>query len=563
MKRTILLCLWGLLVPFVASAQADDDFDSFLQGELDGFDRFIDEADRDFINFMREPWKEYDAKTPQEKRVKPEPVTPVYYDPTQTPAGDKPVQLSIEEILDLTTGEGRQKPVTQVNDVDDIDFGQSGGVIVKPEDNSPVVIIEEVEEETPVQEPSGKPGGKESPAGEEPVEDDTPPVTPPVPEEDMPDSSGQAPQAEGGASLRVAKAGTVRVDYMGQTFYLDDELKGACRLSGLKENDMADAYENLYGTRYANVLDQCAKLGKELRLNGWGMYTLLRSVADACTDNANESVAMQQFLLNTMGYKARVGREDGRDKLLLFVGIDCMIYGMPYVEEGGLHYYLVNAKEPCRFYMCQQDAPSAVRGLDMYLGETVNLTGSTSRSTHTGKLGGMTATVDVPDRLMAFYKAYPQCDYGVYATAAVNAGVERGLLGALAPRIQGKSQLEAVNLLLNFVQTGFEYATDDEQFGYEKPFFVEEAFYYPYCDCEDRSILFAYLVRQLVGLDVVYLDYPDHIATAVRFTGAVRGDYLVVDGQRYTVCDPTYIGASVGMTMPAYRSVSAKVLQYH
>ena len=42
-------------------------------------------------------------------------------------------------------------------------------------------------------------------------------------------------------------------------------------------------------------------------------------------------------------------------------------------------------------------------------------------------------------------------------------------------------------------------------------------FYYPYCDCEDRSVLYSYLVRNLLKLDVVLLDYPNHIATAVCF----------------------------------------------
>ena len=123
-------------------------------------------------------------------------------------------------------------------------------------------------------------------------------------------------------------------------------------------------------------------------------------------------------------------------------------------------------------------------------------------------------------------------------------------------------QAEAANILIDFVQTAFQYQTDDEQFGYEKPFFVDEVFYYPYCDCEDRSILYSYLVRTLMGLDVVLLDYPNHIATAVCFDENVSGDYLMVEGKKYVVCDPTYIGASIGNAMPQYRDVAAKVLKY-
>jgi hypothetical protein len=84
-------------------------------------------------------------------------------------------------------------------------------------------------------------------------------------------------------------------------------------------------------------------------------------------------------------------------------------------------------------------------------------------------------------------------------------------------------------------------------------------FFYPLSDCEDRSILFAWLVRNLTGLDVVSLNYPGHVATAVAFKGKVDGDSIVYKGKRYTVADPTYMNARSGMTMPKFRAVTPKI----
>ncbi|MGM9852418.1 MAG: hypothetical protein ACI30N_00400 [Muribaculaceae bacterium] len=78
----------------------------------------------------------------------------------------------------------------------------------------------------------------------------------------------------------------------------------------------------------------------------------------------------------------------------------------------------------------------------------------------------------------------------------------------------------------------------------------EESLFYPYADCEDRSVLFSHLVRDLLGLDVALVYYPNHLATAVRFTDSVAGDAMQVGQSRFVVCDPTYIGAPVGMQMP-------------
>jgi len=98
------------------------------------------------------------------------------------------------------------------------------------------------------------------------------------------------------------------------------------------------------------------------------------------------------------------------------------------------------------------------------------------------------------------------------------------------------------------VQYAFAYQTDTQQFGYERPFFGDETFFYPACDCEDRAILYSILVRELLGLEVVLLHYPQHLATAVHFNETIQGDYLMIDGKKFLICDPTFLGASVGMS---------------
>lgn len=96
--------------------------------------------------------------------------------------------------------------------------------------------------------------------------------------------------------------------------------------------------------------------------------------------------------------------------------------------------------------------------------------------------------------------------------------------------------------------------------GGDRAFFAQETLYYPYSDCEDRAILFSRLVRDLVGLDVVLLYYPGHLATAVAFNENVTGDYLVYNNRKYIVCDPTFINAGVGRTMPDMNNQQAQII---
>ena len=169
--------------------------------------------------------------------------------------------------------------------------------------------------------------------------------------------------------------------------------------------------------------------------------------------------------------------------------------------------------------------------------------------------------VNVNKNLIDFLDTYPSCRWDLYASASLSPTVKQQLYPALKEKISGATEKTAVNILLNFVQTAFEYKTDGEQFGREKIFFGDEPFFYPFCDCEDRSILFAILVRELLGLEVVLLDYPSHIATAVAFNEDVVGDHLNISGRKYVICDPTYIGASIGRSMPDMQNLKANVLK--
>ena len=66
--------------------------------------------------------------------------------------------------------------------------------------------------------------------------------------------------------------------------------------------------------------------------------------------------------------------------------------------------------------------------------------------------------------------------------------------------------------------------------------------------------------RDLLGLQTILVYYPGHLACAVCFTDKVAGDYILLDGKRFVITDPTYIGAPVGKTMPDMDNTQASVI---
>ena len=583
MKRFILLafcatCCMG------TQAQVVDDFDDFVNSEIASFDKFIDDANKQFISFLRNPWKEFDSKKPVEKRVKPEPVKPVVYDEKKDP-DTTPVELTIEEILGQSTKESKQRPQGRVIDggekvtfdkpqkkVDNTNKrrqpvdteSEKPQPVVKPETPAPVpapVPVPTSQPAAPATKPTcpnakpACPNAKPACPNAQPAAPTTKPVVVPV---TPPAVKPSAPTGE----LFTASADKQMVNFCGQKVYVDKSLKGVCSIGNMRENAIADAYEAMSKADYKALVDDCRKVKKELNLNDWGIFLFVREASKTLCTDENAAVVMQQFLLNELGYKSKMARRADRNQMLLFVAADCQVYGHPYFTKDGLNYYNLTSNESCQFYMCQEDSPKAKSKLNMQVNHAPALNAGMVNSVHKNRSGSVAVSVDVPKSLMEFYGSMPQCDYSVYVNAEVNPSVASKVLSTLAPLVNGKGEAEAANLLINFVQTGFQYATDQEQFGYEKPFFVEELFYYPYCDCEDRSVLYSYLVRNLLKLDVVLLDYPNHIATAVCFNENVSGDFVTVGGKKYVVCDPTYIGASIGKAMPQFKNVAAKVLKY-
>lgn len=131
---------------------------------------------------------------------------------------------------------------------------------------------------------------------------------------------------------------------------------------------------------------------------------------------------------------------------------------------------------------------------------------------------GVKVQCKVNSNLMDFYTNLPSSAlhndplsrWAMTANSPLCSSAKQMLYPQLKEAIKDKSIYSQVNTLLNFVQTAFVYEYDDNVWGEDRAFYPDEVLYYPYCDCEDRSSLFSRLVRDLLGLDVVLIYYPDH-----------------------------------------------------
>ncbi len=366
----------------------------------------------------------------------------------------------------------------------------------------------------------------------------------------------------------VAKGRPINIDFFGKplTLYNTAALKQDFS-SNINKDAVSDYWSALSRSNYEDLLKQLKAQKKSLQLNDWAYAALINKVATAINSNKrNETALLSWFLLVKSDYKARIAYS--KHAVYLLVPSKHEMFEVSYFTFSGTRYYAVefDGKHQTlgRVHTYDGEYPGTSKKFDMRVSSMVASINKGERRHLSFKFDGKKYNINVVyDRgRIKFFKTYPQLNLNMYFGSGVLKATATPLQKQLAVHMQGMSELQAVNFLLRFVQTALQYETDEQQFGAENYLFPEETLFYPYSDCEDRAILFTWLVRSLLNLEVIGLDYPGHVAAAVKFNENVKGDSIVHQGQRYVVTDPTYINANAGMSMPDFKHYKPTAIDF-
>lgn len=329
------------------------------------------------------------------------------------------------------------------------------------------------------------------------------------------------------------------------------------KLVNCKESTIADTWLLLSDERYNNLIRDCLMMRVQYNLCDWAYLQMIKTISDQFFGTGtNEAAMLTAYLYCQSGYKMRLGTAN--NKLFMLYGTKNRIYDKLYYILDGEFYYPLDCNEES-MHICNVKYPKEQELSLLVMNEQkFNMEKAEERTIASKRYPGIKVTTNANKNLIEFYDKYPSSEvnndfmtrWAMYANTPMSEQVKNDIYPVLKKNIEGKSQLDAVNMILNFVQTGLVYEYDDKVWGGDRAFFAEESLYYPFCDCEDRSVLFSRLVRDLLGMKVILVYYPGHLATAVHFDSEVKGDYITLNGENYTVCDPTYINAGVGRTMP-------------
>ncbi len=473
-------------------------FAEFKKSQAASFSEYADERDTKFKRFLQEQWTEYNAQKGMPLYEKQKPKNIVSTQPTTIKSVGPKIHIFIKKIPLVEEVKPQKEIIPEIVKVDE-----------KPREE---IVLEIIEVDI------------------KPKLDKTVTI------------------------LEIKK--DINFNFYGSNigFNIDAPIKNA-NFYPRNQKGIENFFDTLASSDYDYLISDIEKISKNLNLNDWGVYLLVNEVSAKVFSNRDNVNLFSWFIFNKLGYAVKIGLANKHIVMMHYS--KKIIYSTPNYTFGDKKYYVVSNYSKGgvgSLYSYKHDYPNATKDLDLSLKTLPNFENDKQSKTLSFKQFGEKygVTYSYNKNLIDFMATYPQADYETYFNSPLEEETYEDIANGLKKYIDGKQASSAINFVLNFVQNAFVYEVDNQQFGREKVMFAEETLYFAKSDCEDRAILFAYLVKKLFKIGVIGVKYKDHMATALYIP--MPGDSVKAGGRKFVIADPTYVNSNIGQSMPKYKS---------
>ncbi len=372
----------------------------------------------------------------------------------------------------------------------------------------------------------------------------------------------------GGRGLS-AEVTSVRLNFYSQevTLYYNSAMlmRDPARLD---EKSLEAAYRHI-ARQGGDVLHSSLTAERQrLQLNDFLYYRLLRqSVGYLYGQRSPQAQEITIFyLLVRAGFDARLTFRQNR----LYVNVYTRekIFEVPLIEDAGRSYANISCMDgSCAgrqsLYLSELRPNPQGRAFSFRFTQWPRLPARPRERTVSFAFRGRTYKLPVKydGTVVEILRDYPLVDEYYYLESPLSPTLRNSLLPQLRRLMAGLDQRSALELLVTFTRSAFQYKEDSQYFGRSKPMVSEELFDYAYSDCEDRTALFYGIVRELFGLPMAVVAYDDHLTLGIS-TPQITGDGFNYQGRRYVFCDPTGPANSsmIGEVPPGYEKRSFQVI---
>ena len=317
----------------------------------------------------------------------------------------------------------------------------------------------------------------------------------------------------------------------------------------LQEKDIKDYILKMDSDRMKSIAASLIKLKDQQRLNDWLFYQLIRRTAENCISKKSDYIGYtlyKWYLLKETGFEPLISIST--EKILLYVKSNDDIYNLPLKNHNNKQYVCLNYHDYGFDIDLEKESFTNLDNMiksgenfsfKIHFIPTIDKQAYEKRQLnfmYKQKEDQISVLVN-PD-LRNYFKNYPVTDYKYQFNIPLSNETHESLIKSLKQKVSKFNTSKGVEYLMYFTRNAFAFEKDSQIFGREKRFSPEETLLYETSDCEDRSALFFYLVKEIYDLPMIVLAYEDHVAVAVKLDIETKSK-IIYNNEAYTVCEAT------------------------
>ncbi|MFB6355056.1 MAG: hypothetical protein ABEJ65_00885, partial [bacterium] len=296
---------------------------------------------------------------------------------------------------------------------------------------------------------------------------------------------------------------TGNVQFLGQKFSIKKP-KGYDNITvdQVTSSEVAQFWKNFAGLELDFLITSLEERRNQLNVKGWGYVMMVHEVARAFSpDNPRKRILTTWSLLLKSGADVRMGHD--RESYYLLYHSPVKLMGTPYFQFNGDRYYVFqregHSQSIRQLYTYQDQYSGPRKPIQPGLASEPRVRSNYRTRELTFQYNGQQYTVkaQVDQTMVNYFNSLPQMKLQEYIKDLPGAGVKASFIRQLRTMTSDMKKREKLRFLLRFAQSAFEYKTDQDQFGNEKYMVPAQTIFYPYSDCEDRSMLFMWIVKKV------------------------------------------------------------------
>ena len=321
----------------------------------------------------------------------------------------------------------------------------------------------------------------------------------------------------------------------------------------ITEEIIVDYWKKFIVGNSNHLVGQLEAIRDRLGLNDWGYFLLVKSCANAIyTNDETGTVLLSWALMIRSGFDVKIGYNQLGTSILFNAA--SKIYGTPSVKINGSTYYIDRQISSFPITSYHSNHPEATGAIQMRLSNSLNFQGETlyKRIQFSWDKKTYEFNLKYNPEVTRFLEEYPQTDPELYFNAPFSFLSAESLLKQFKPVISGMRKEESVAFLQQFVQKSFAYRPFNDLYGYDRFMFPEELLFKDESNDKGKSMLYAWMITHLLNQKAALVEFPGFFSVAISLDQPMDGDNFQADGRNYTIADPTFNNAPLGLVMKEF-----------